>query len=293
MKPVDVFISVGSPLFKQAIYLPDPILSKGIKVIQIDNDPWEIGKNFPVACGIQGNIKVSLTELIDLLQKRMSTQAKEAASLRRRDIEKKKWEIDKSFLQKAQEEKDHFPISVRRLMMELKNSVKPGTLIVDDSWSSSGILQRSFGFSDPMSFQRARGGGSIGWGLPGALGVKLGAPNSPVVAVCGDGSAAWSMQSLWTAAHYHIPVTFVIIANATYGQVKVMKKKILGGEVDERHEGMELDKPMINFGLLAQSMGVQGVRVERPEKLGGVLKSALESDEARLVEVLVQPVPPI
>ena len=178
-------------------------------------------------------------------------------------------------------------------MMELKNSVKPGTLIVDDSWSSSGILQRSFGFSDPMSFQRARGGGSIGWGLPGALGVKLGAPNSPVVAVCGDGSAAWSMQSLWTAAHYHIPVTFVIIANATYGQVKVMKKKILGGEVDERHEGMELDKPMINFSLLAQSMGVQGVRVERPEELGGVLKSALESDEARLVEVLVQPAPPI
>lgn len=292
LKPVDVFISVGSPLFKQAIYLPDPILSKGIKVIQIDNDPWEIGKNFPVACGIQGNIKVSLMELIDLLQKRMSTQAKEAASLRRREIEKKKLEMDKSFLQKAQEEKDHFPISVRRLMMELRNSVKPGTLIVDDCWSSSGILQRSFGFSDPMSFQRARGGGSIGWGLPGALGVKLGAPNSPVVAVCGDGSAAWSMQSLWTAAHYHIPVTFVIIANATYGQVKVMKKKILGGEVDERHEGMELDKPMINFNLLARSMGVQGVRVERPEELGGVLKSALESDEARLVEVLVQPVPP-
>jgi benzoylformate decarboxylase len=293
LKPVDVFISVGAPLFRKSIYTPDPILPKGVKVIQIDDDPWEIGKNFPVASGIQGNIKASLTELIDLLQKRISPQAKEAASSRRRDIEKEKWEMDRSFLQKTQDEKDHCPISVRRLMIELRESVKPGTLIVDDCWSSSGILQRSFGFSHPMSFQRPRGGGSIGWGLPGALGVKLAAPNSPVVAVCGDGSAAWSMQSMWTAAHYQIPVTFVIIANATYGQVKVMRKRILGGEVDERHEGMELDKPMIDFSLLARSMGVQGVRVARPEGLGEALKSALESDEARLVEVLVQPVPPI
>lgn len=293
LKPVDVLISAGAPLFKQAIYLPGSILPRETKVVQIDDDPWEIGKNFPVACGIQGNIKVSLMELIDLLQKRMSDQAKEAASLRRREIERKRLEMDKSFLQKAQEEKDRFPISIRRLMMELRDSIKPGTLIVDDSWSSSGILQRSLGFSEPMSFQRARGGGSIGWGLPGALGVKLGVPNRPVVAVCGDGSAAWSIQSLWTAAHYHIPVTFVIIANATYGQVKVMKKKIMGGEVHERHEGMELDQPTIDFSLLARSMGVQGVRVERPEELGGVLKSALDSDEARLVEVLVEAVPPL
>lgn len=289
----DVLISVGVPLFREAIYSPNPLLRKDIKVIQIDDDPWEIGKNFPVSCGILGHIKEILIELIDQIERKMPIQSKEQASLRRKEIAKEKEAIENSFLMKADEEKDLIPISVRRFVMELKAAVKPDTLVVDDCWSSSGILQRGLGFSEPLTFQRARGGGSIGWGLPGSLGVKLGAPDRPVVAVCGDGSALWSIQSLWTAAHYHIPVTFIILSNTTYAQVKVMRKKILGGDVNERHEGMELDQPEVDFSLLARSMGVKAQRVDRPDMLNDVLKSSFDSDEPRLVEVLIQKTPPI
>jgi len=292
LQPVDMLVVVGCPLFSEAIYRPGPILAKNTKVIQIDDNPWEIAKNFPVTVGIQGNIKVSLIELTDVLQKNMSAQAHEAANSRVRDLAKEKKEITAAFLEKARQEKDNTPISVSRLMQELKDSIEPGTLIVDDCWSSSGTLRRTLDFIEPHSFQRSRGGGSIGWGLPGALGVKLAAPDHPVVGVSGDGSAMWSIQSLWTAAHYNIPVAYIITVNASYRQVKIMRKNILGsGKLSERHIGMDLDKPVIDFCQLAQSMGVEGRKVERPDQLRETLKSALESDKPNLVEVYIENTP--
>jgi benzoylformate decarboxylase len=109
-----------------------------------------------------------------------------------------------------------------------------------------------------------------------------------VIAVVGDGSAAWSMQSLWTAARYKIPVTYVITNNATYGQVKLVRKIVLGDyPLTEKHSGMELDRPVMDFSLLARSLGVEGERVTAPDEVGPALKRAVGSGEPRLVEVLV------
>ena len=98
-----------------------------------------------------------------------------------------------------------------------------------------------------------------------------------------------AMQSLWTAARYKIPVTFVITNNAVYRQVKLVRKIVLGDYLlNENHLGMELDESVINFSLLAESMGVKGERVERPEDLNHVLNTAMDSEEPRLVEVFVE-----
>ena len=97
------------------------------------------------------------------------------------------------------------------------------------------------------------------------------------------------MQSLWTAARYKIPVTFVITNNAVYRQVKLVRRIVLGDyPLNERHDGMGLDYPVINFALLAESMGVKGERVEGPEDLNRVLRAAVESEGPRLVEVFVE-----
>ncbi len=235
---------------------------------------------------IEGDIKVSLAELNDVLQKRMSAQAHEAAKIRAKDIAIETGKMTEAFLEKARQEKDRIPISVSRLMQELRDSLKPGALVVDDCWSCSATLRRSLGFTEPKSFQRARGGGSIGWGMSGALGVKLAAPDRPVVAVTGDGSAMWAIQSLWTAAHYDIPVTYVICANASYCQVRIVTTLIMGEKA--RYLGTNLDEPRIDFCQLAQGMGVHGQKVERPEELGGALNSALESGKPALVEVYIE-----
>jgi benzoylformate decarboxylase len=127
--------------------------------------------------------------------------------------------------------------------------------------------------------------------MPGALGVKLASPGRPVVAVIGDGSAMWSNQSLWTAAHYNIPVTYVICANASYSQVKLMKTLMMGEQAKGRYLGMDLVEPRIDFVQLAQGMGVRGQKVEKPDGLREALRSALASDKPALVEVCIESIP--
>jgi len=290
LKSADVLVAIGVPVFGQPLYFSEPLLTRNTQIIQIHNNPWEIGKNFPVAAGIEGDIKASLTELNDALKERISTQAREAAKTRVQEITKEKERITEAFLVKARGEKDRVPIAVSRLMQELSDSLEPGTLVVDDCWSCSSTLRRSIDFKEPKTFQRTRGG-SIGWGMPGALGVKLASPGRPVVAVIGDGSAMWSNQSLWTAAHYNIPVTYVICANASYSQVKLMKTLMMGEQAKGRYLGMDLVEPRIDFVQLAQGMGVRGQKVEKPDGLREALRSALASDKPALVEVCIESIP--
>ncbi len=289
LRDVDVLIGVGCPLFRQGFFNPESTLPPNIRFIQIDDDPWEIGKNFPVDCGIQGDIRAALSELNESLENGIPPGMREASKRRVQEIAREKFEIDKKLKLQVEKERDLVPISISRLMKEIKEVMTEDTVAVDDCWTSSGMMRQVLDLKKPKTFFRGRQGGSIGWGLPGALGVKLGLPDKRVIAVSGDGSAAWSMQSLWTAARYRIPVTFVITNNATYRQVKVVRKIVLGDyPLTERHEGMELDNPIINFSMLAQSMGVRGEAVKDPGDVGRALKGALDSGEPRLVEVYVE-----
>lgn len=286
---IDVLIGVGGPLFGQGFYNPDFAFPTSMKIIQIDENPWQIGKNVPADCGIQGDIKAALGELNVLLKEKMDTRFHSEAAARIKEISVEKQRINDQLKVKIEQEWDATPISITRLMVEIKKAIDSETLVVDDCWSSSGMLRQILDLKNHNQFYRSREGGSIGWGLPGALGVQLGAPGKKVVAVSGDGSAAWSMQGLWTASRYHLPITFIITNNATYRQVKLVRKGILGDyPLNEKHLGMELDEPVINFSELAQSMGVQGIRVDRSENLASALSNALESDQPALVEVIVE-----
>jgi benzoylformate decarboxylase len=288
LEKVDVLIGVGALLFSQAIYLPKPLLTPATKIIQIDNNPWQIGKNFPAAAGIEGDIKTSLIDLMSALEKKISAKDREAITARIQVISQEKQSLVKAFEEKVRKEREDVPISVTRLMQEIRDAIKPGTRIVDDCWSCSGVLRRTIPFSEPKSYQRARGGGSIGWGLPGAIGVKLASPDRPVVSISGDGSAMWSIQSLWTAARYDVPVTYIIIANSCYRQVRLMKTMIMGEKVKGRVLGTELCNPQNDFCKIAEGMGLTAQKVEHPSELKAALNRALELNKPNLIEVRVE-----
>ncbi len=289
LRDTDVLIGIGCSLFTHGFFHPKAPHLSNTRIIHIDDDPWELGKNLPTDCAIQGDIKAVLLELNTALAASLSPEARQGRKRRARDLGREKAASEASWQAGWETEQDQIPISISRLMMEIKTLMGPNTVIVDECWSSSPALRRILPLTDAKSFYRSRKGGSIGWGLPGALGVKLGLPEKEVIAVLGDGGAAWSMQGLWTAARYQIPVTFVITNNAAYRQVKLVRKVVLGDyPLDERHEGMELDSPVIDFRMLAESMGVAGQRVTRPEELGDALRDAVGSEKPRLIEVLVE-----
>jgi benzoylformate decarboxylase len=223
------------------------------------------------------------------MEAEMPAALREEAKRRARQIGQEMAGLREKLQRQIEGERDAVPISISRLMVEIREAIPPDTVVVDECWSASGMLRQILDLSKAKTFFRARKGGSIGWGLPGALGVKLGLPDKPVIAVCGDGSAAWSMQGLWTAARYRIPVTFVITNNSTYRQVKLVRKLVLGDyPLNEKHPGMEIDDPVIDFSMLARSMGVQGEAVRNPGDLGRALRTAIESGEPRLVEVFTE-----
>lgn len=289
LKNCDLFIGVGCPLFSPSFFNPVQVIPENAKIIHIDEDPRELGKNMPVDCGILGDIRIVLDELNNKLQNELSEDIKSTIEKRIEKIKDKKAVITEDLEKQIEDEKNNSPVSVSRLMKEIDNLMTENTVIVDDCWSSSQMLRRVINFSEPGQFIRARKGGSIGWGLPGAMGVKLGVPSKKVIAICGDGSSAWSMQSLWTAAKYNIPVTFVITNNGVYRQVKLVRKRVLGEyDLTERHTGMDIDKPVINFKMLAESMGVEGVQIDNPNKLDHGLKEAVNSKTPRLVEVFIE-----
>jgi benzoylformate decarboxylase len=136
-------------------------------------------------------------------------------------------------------------------------------------------------------YQRSRTGGAIGGGLPMALGAKLGSPDRPVVCVSGDGSAMWSIQGLWNAAHYDLPVTFFVLSNRAYRQVRMMKTRIIGPQAKGRNLGTELSPPEIDFCSIARGMGIAARKVIEPRELKPVLAEALDSAVPYLVDVVV------
>jgi benzoylformate decarboxylase len=175
-------------------------------------------------------------------------------------------------------------------MAEIEAALPEKAIVVDESISASLDLERTLTVRGPGDYYGPRGGG-IGQTLPGALGVKLAHPDRPVVAISGDGSAMYSIQALWTAAHYDLAILFVILNN---GEYRILKHNIetyrqrFGVRPDRTYPHMDLRPPDLGFVDLAKGLGVQGVRVTAPGDLGPALTRALSAQRPYLLDVLVE-----
>ena len=118
---------------------------------------------------------------------------------------------------------DNLPMPPERMMIEISKSLPQNSIIVDDSISSRSAMHGAIKFNKAGSIFGERGG-AIGWGMGGALGVKLANPDKPVMAIIGDGSSMMTVQALWTAANYSIPVIYLICNNESYRILKLNMK---------------------------------------------------------------------
>ena len=128
----------------------------------------------------------------------------------------------------------------------------------------------------------------MGFGMGATLGMKLAAPERPVVGIIGDGTAMFTIQALWTAVNYGIPVVYVICNNGSYKVLREnMARHLTGRERLSKYIGMDFYNHPLDFAALAEAFGVRGVRVEDPEELGPALKDALDSGEPRLIDAIL------
>ena len=177
-----------------------------------------------------------------------------------------------------------------RAMAELRKGLPDDVVIVDESITASLDLARAFDFRGFGDYFSGRGGG-IGQGLAGALGVKLAMPDRPVVAVSGDGSAMYSIQALWSAAHHDLPIVFVILANREYRILKHnvdVWRRSFNVASQHSYQNMDLSGPDLDFVKLAAGMGVEGMRIDNADDIAPALRKAVAANRPYLVEISIE-----
>ena len=288
----DVVLAVGADVFSGFFYLPGHSLSPGAKLIHLDSSQREIGKTEPTAVALFGDPRAGLELLADAVDEVMDAKARDRASARRADWGDHTSRARSAWNQRLNERWDDRPMAPDRMMHEIAQALPDNAVVVDDSLSSKDALHAALKFNEPGSLYGERIG-AIGWGMGAALGVKLSQPHRPVVAVVGDGSAMMTIQALWTAANYEIPVVYLVCNNRSYRILKlnmnIHRQEILRKDVEEGFEGyVGMDFPLpLNIAGIAEAIGVYGRTISDPEEIGSELRKALESGKPAVLDVVI------
>jgi benzoylformate decarboxylase len=177
------------------------------------------------------------------------------------------------------------PVLPLALLEAIGEMLPRDSVVIEEALSSAPGIRSLIRSDDPQSYFGLRGGG-IGWGLPAAIGAKLALPERPVVAIIGDGSALYTIQALWTAAHDRVPVVFVILNNSSYRILKQRLHALRGhAEQVDTYVGMELVDPAVDFVSLARSFGVQAERAKTVHEATDLVAKGLKSNASLLIEV--------
>lgn len=273
----EVFPELGT------IYAPDA------KNIHVDLNAYAIAKNHPVDLGVVSDPKLTTRLLIDALVATMTSEQQQAAVQRARAIGATKAEQLAQQKETDQSHKDDVPMKPARFMAELATQLPDNAIIFDEALTCSPELTRYMPPTRVDSFFQTRGG-SLGVGIPGALGAKLANPDNLVIGFTGDGGSMYTIQALWTAAHHNIDTKFVICNNQSYKLLKLNIEQYWKDIDVPQHDfpqPFDLTNPTIDFVALAQSMGVPGVKVTTPQEIGPAIERALEHKGPFLIDLLV------
>jgi benzoylformate decarboxylase len=281
----DLVFSVGGDLFTWSLPSPVDPWPPGLKLIHLDTDPWQIGKNYPAEVGILGDPKATLPDITAGVNARMSAAAKSAGAVRlKSQTETIKKDRD-AFRARARALAGKTPVAPLALLEAIGAMLPKDAVVFEEILSSAPGARSLIASNDEQSFYGLRGGG-IGWGLPAAIGAKVALPDRPVVALIGDGSAMYTVQGLWTAAHDRIPVVWVIFNNTSYRILKQRLVMLRGlAEQADKFVGMELNNPAIDFVGLARSLGVAAEHANTEKDVTDLIAKGLASNAPLLIEV--------
>ncbi|HEX2885221.1 thiamine pyrophosphate-binding protein [Vineibacter terrae] len=286
LEPDDLLISVGAELLQMSVYSEVEPLPPHTRVIQIGLRDWEMGKNFPAEIALRADVKETLAALNPLLE-RLGGQARAAsAKAALAEMADRNWSAQRARKAEAARARGGSqPIDPDWLMLRLSDSLPDDAIIVDEGLTSARSLIAFWPFRDRYSYFGNVSGG-IGWGIAAAVGVQMAQTQRRVAAVIGDGSMMYCVQALWSAAHYKLPVIFVIANNGGY---RILKQRLKAFHGNDTPIGMDFRDPPIDVAGLARAYGVTAHRVETADQFDAALKAALaDASGPVLLDVVVQ-----
>jgi benzoylformate decarboxylase len=287
LEDADVALIVGASVFTWFLHAPGEPFPRGLPVVQLDVDPREIGRSYPVSLGIVADPREGLSAIHAAVAARVGEGERRAAAARVEAIGRARAESAARVRAAAEADRERTPISQAHLMATLGSLLPDDAVVVDESATSLASVLRYLPFKTPGSFFSSKTG-TLGWAMGAAVGVQLACPGRTVVATVGDGSVMYSPQALWTAAHRRLPITYVVPNNASYA---ILKSGMLTLGLDSAkrglYPGMDLVDPEIDHVAVARGLGVRAERVERPGDLRDVLAACLAHPGPALVDVAI------
>ncbi len=260
------------------------------KLIHVDTDPTQVGTTQRTDVGIVADPKVTLADLAESLDAGMSGSAREAAKGRAVALDEETQARQAAWEKNLRAQWNDSPMTRERMAYEIAQAVPDDTIIADDSVTARDAVHTAFQFDEPQSFYAGRGG-ALGWGMGGTLGVKLAHPDRPVIGILGDGSAMMTVQGLWTASAYNIPVVYVVCNNGMYRVLKINMnayKTLVEGEENPTSKYIGMDFPVpFDIAGMAEAMGVYGRRIENPADIAPEIDKALASGKPAVLDVVI------
>ncbi len=253
----DLVVVLGAPVFNYHVHAEGPFVPAATAVFQLTDDPG--AASFAVAgTSIITALRPALEALLPQL--RMPQPALPAPRPR-------------------PEAPASEPLSIAYVLQSLARAMPADAIVVEETPSSHGVLHEYLPLSPGRYFAAASG--SLGYGLPAAVGAALAAPGRRVIGLIGDGSSYYGIQGLWTAAQQQLPITYVIVNNGGYGAMKSF------GDLMGSHRTPSFDIGGVDFAGLARAFGCAGTRVERAAELLPALTAAMTSTGPVLLDVAV------
>jgi acetolactate synthase-1/2/3 large subunit len=255
------------------------------RLIHVDIDPEEIGRNYPVALGLMADVRTFLRQLLAELDRRGHNPGPTGASrkwLAEIDTYRAKWD---AFVAPGMKDGSS-PINPQRAAVEIDKALPEDAILVSDIGVHHNWLLQFCKPKRPDSLIGSMGFGPMGFGVAGVLGAKLAAPHRPAVSVCGDGAFFMHANVLGTAVEYDIPVVWVVWNNFAYGSIRGLQR----GYLDKRELATDFRHPETgqpynpDFAAMARSAGVEGVSIDRPGDLGEAIRAGLASGKPYLID---------
>ena len=255
------------------------------KLIHVDIDPDEIGRNYPTSLGLMADVRTFIRQILAELDRRHNlSKCADAREAWLKEIDNYRREGDKfvspGFLA------DTTPIDPQRAAIEIDKALPEDAILVSDIGVHHNWLVNFCKPTRPDSLIGSMGFGPMGFGVAGVLGAKLAAPNRPCVSVCGDGAFFMHASVLGTAVEYALPVVWVVWNNYAYASIRGLQR----GYLDGRELATDFRDPRTDarynpdFAAMARSAGVEGVRVDRAADLGEAIQKGIAANRPYLID---------
>jgi benzoylformate decarboxylase len=284
LSPYDLMIVLGADPLRMSVYSEVDPMPDGLSMVQIGLVDWDLAKNYGAEIAIKADVKETLRALTPALKAAGGAALESRAKQGLAELATRNWTARrKPLVEQISKASSKSPIDPDYMSLQIVEAMPDNAILVDESLTSGRQLLSLRPHRDRYGYHALASGG-IGWGVPASVGVSLANPDRPVVCVSGDGSAMYSIQSLWTAANHKLPLNVVICNNGGY---RIIKQRLLAFHGDDHYVGMDFADPPVDFTGMAKALGLEAIRITDPAELKPKLSDAFKRPGAKLIEVVL------